>query len=241
MCTYKSEKTMPVGAKIATKLAGEDHRAETEYKERVPYVIAYNGDGSSKLKDMAVTPQQFFSDGMRLNGDYYITHKIIPPLNRIFKLVGLDLRVWYRDMPRTVKVTSRQLGRSVPTLNSAASSTASTTTTLERFYSIAHCIVCHLQINYPKKKSSSLCEDCARNTGGSTTFQLAARRAALEHAYLDCVRVCQSCMGNSSSRLDERVDCNSLDCNMLYKRITAKRKVDDEAAAAADKHMLITW
>jgi DNA polymerase zeta len=37
---------------------------------------------------------------MRLDGEYYITKNIIPPLERIFNLVGANVRNWYEDMPK---------------------------------------------------------------------------------------------------------------------------------------------
>jgi len=37
---------------------------------------------------------------MRLDGDYYINKTLIPPLERIFNLVGANVRSWYEDMPK---------------------------------------------------------------------------------------------------------------------------------------------
>lgn len=37
---------------------------------------------------------------MRLDGEYYINKTLIPPLERIFNLVGANVRSWYEDMPR---------------------------------------------------------------------------------------------------------------------------------------------
>ena len=37
---------------------------------------------------------------MRLDADYYISKTLIPPLERIFNLVGADVRSWYEDMPK---------------------------------------------------------------------------------------------------------------------------------------------
>jgi DNA polymerase zeta len=35
---------------------------------------------------------------------YYITRVLIPPLERIFNLVGADIRSWYEEMPKPGKV-----------------------------------------------------------------------------------------------------------------------------------------
>jgi len=37
---------------------------------------------------------------MRLDGEYYINKNLIPPLERIFNLVGGNVRNWYEDMPK---------------------------------------------------------------------------------------------------------------------------------------------
>jgi DNA polymerase zeta len=40
---------------------------------------------------------------MHLDAGYYITRVLIPPLERIFNLVGVNVRAWYDEMPRTIK------------------------------------------------------------------------------------------------------------------------------------------
>lgn len=37
---------------------------------------------------------------MRLDAEYYISKTLIPPLERIFNLVGANVRSWYEDMPK---------------------------------------------------------------------------------------------------------------------------------------------
>ena len=39
---------------------------------------------------------------LRLDAIYYITRVLIPPLERIFNLVGADVRQWYDEMPKTL-------------------------------------------------------------------------------------------------------------------------------------------
>lgn len=38
---------------------------------------------------------------------YYISRVLIPPLERIFNLVGADVRGWYDEMPKTITVDER--------------------------------------------------------------------------------------------------------------------------------------
>ena len=40
----------------------------------------------------------------RLDAIYYITRVLIPPLARVFNLVGADVQAWYDEMPKTHKV-----------------------------------------------------------------------------------------------------------------------------------------
>lgn len=37
---------------------------------------------------------------MRLDAVYYISRVLIPPLERIFNLVGADVRQWFTNMPK---------------------------------------------------------------------------------------------------------------------------------------------
>jgi DNA polymerase zeta len=40
---------------------------------------------------------------LRLHGTYYITKQILPALQRLFGLVGADLRAWYVEMPKVYR------------------------------------------------------------------------------------------------------------------------------------------
>lgn len=54
----------------------------------------------------------------RLDAIYYITRVLIPPLARVFNLVGADVQAWYDEMPKTHKVdkgdTTLNLERNTP-------------------------------------------------------------------------------------------------------------------------------
>jgi len=54
-----------------------------------------------------------FASHSYLDAEYYILRVLIPPLERIFNLVGADIRQWYNDMPkpnRQVEVSSPSKG-----------------------------------------------------------------------------------------------------------------------------------
>ena len=50
----------------------------------------------------ARSSQVSFSSEKQLDGSYYISRVLIPPLERIFNLVGADVRGWYEEMPRRI-------------------------------------------------------------------------------------------------------------------------------------------
>lgn len=43
------------------------------------------------------------SSHQQLDATYYISRVLIPPLERIFNLVGADVRQWYNEMPKTIQ------------------------------------------------------------------------------------------------------------------------------------------
>lgn len=44
----------------------------------------------------------FWDSQLRLDALYYITRVLIPPLERIFNLVGADVKQWFNEMPKTL-------------------------------------------------------------------------------------------------------------------------------------------
>ena len=47
-----------------------------------------------------------------MDAAYYISRVLIPPLERIFNLVGADVRSWFDEMPRTLHVDELDLALS---------------------------------------------------------------------------------------------------------------------------------
>ena len=100
----------------------EDPNDEPQYGERIPYVIV-RGEPGSRVVDRAVSPHDLLRDRYahgsvhlfiflsrdvvhshkRLDAAYYISRVLIPPLERIFNLVGADVRSWYDEMPKALR------------------------------------------------------------------------------------------------------------------------------------------
>lgn len=77
-----------------------DRRLEPRVGERVPYVIVYGSPGVPLIQ-LVRRPLELLQDpALRLNSTYYITKQILPPVARIFSLIGVDVFGWYHTLPR---------------------------------------------------------------------------------------------------------------------------------------------
>ncbi|KAI9769189.1 MAG: DNA polymerase zeta, partial [Candelina submexicana] len=102
--TYSDKGLPPPGAMISTKRMLEDPRAEPQYGERVPYVVITGAPGA-RLIDRCVAPETLLhNDHSELDAEYYISKNLIPPLERIFNLVGANVRSWYDEMPKFQRI-----------------------------------------------------------------------------------------------------------------------------------------
>lgn len=71
-----------------------DRRSEPRRGERVPYVIVYGPPGLPLIQLVRRPLEVIQQPALRLNGTYYITKQLIPPLDRAFSLMGVDIREW---------------------------------------------------------------------------------------------------------------------------------------------------
>jgi DNA polymerase zeta len=209
--TY-SEKGIPTpGALISTRRMLEDARAEPQYGERVPYVVITGAPGA-RLIDRCVAPETLLnSDHNELDAEYYIIKNIIPPLERIFNLVGANVRNWYDEMPkvqriRRVNFNFQDMGQ-VKTLSNSKK-------TLEYYMKSSSCPVCREKLD----SAGPICATCLANPPVSL-LTLRTRLNKAEKKSQDLERVCQSCSG--TAWLDE-VKCDSKDCPIFYSRIKQK-------------------
>ncbi|KAK4232294.1 hypothetical protein QBC38DRAFT_352795 [Podospora fimiseda] len=237
--TYSDKGPGPAGAVIATKRMTEDMRAEPQYGERVPYVVMAGAPGS-RLIDRCVSPEELLSSPhASLDAEYYITKNLIPPLERIFNLVGANVRAWYDEMPKVQKI------RSLPTTAAAAAAAeiqevdaeeggdSGRKRTLEHFLASTSCISCNV-----KMKALSNGDDlggevplpvCGRCTAdaAATMAVLQTRLNAEERKYDDVVKVCQSCTGFAPLEGEGAIGaCESRDCPVFYSRVKHSAKVE---------------
>ncbi|KAK9829480.1 hypothetical protein WJX72_006119 [[Myrmecia] bisecta] len=214
---------VPPAAIVAGKAMAADPRAEPRFGERVPYIVVY-GEPGARLVDMVVSPHALVeSQGrLRLHSIYYITKAIIPALERVFSLMGADLRQWFAALPRPSKLLPQK--RPAAALPLAAGGRTTGAGTIDQYYLSRHCAVCDGLTHAAKP----LCQAC-RAAPQFAAAVLTARSARLESQHVHLVRVCLHCSSGGGRNLSEGgVACDSLDCGVFFER----RKVSHELAAA---------
>ncbi|KAI0877980.1 DNA polymerase family B [Hypoxylon argillaceum] len=220
--TYSERGPPPPGAMISTRKMLEDARAEPQYGERVPYVVISGAPGA-RLIDRCVAPEDLLSNShLSLDSEYYISKNLIPPLERIFNLVGANVRQWYDEMPKV-----QRIHRVDPAYgNSLAKKT------LESYMKAAGCLVCGTHT----KNEGSICTRCQADVPTSV-LQLQTQLNREESKLLDVTKICQSCAGLAP--LDE-VSCDSKDCPVFYTRMkqTARYRAERGTIQPAIQQLL---
>lgn len=224
--SYSDKGPPPPGALISTRKMLEDARAEPQYGERVPYVVISGAPGA-RLIDRCVAPEDLLNnDHCTLDAEYYITKNLIPPLERIFNLVGANVRQWYDEMPKVQRIRR---------ITDGAANGAKKKFTLESYLRSASCVVCGTKIKISSGPAAAaaanenampLCSRCKRDVPGSM-LKLQTRLNLEEKKYMEVVKVCQSCA--ALSPLDE-VPCDSKDCPVMYSRLKQFSKLRNERA-----------
>ena len=84
-----------------------DRCSEPRRGERVPYVVVYGSPGLPLIQ-LVRRPEEVLRDPtLRLNATYYITRQIIPALNRVFSLMGVDTNQWYQELPKNQRIQNQ--------------------------------------------------------------------------------------------------------------------------------------
>ncbi|KAI0130079.1 DNA polymerase family B [Xylariales sp. AK1849] len=197
--TYSDKGPPPPGALISTKKMLGDARAEPQYGERVPYVVVTGAPGA-RLIDRCVAPEDLLNNSyLQLDAEYYISKNLIPPLERIFNLVGANVRQWYDEMPKVQRI------------HRVDQDGALMKKTLESYMKAAACLVC----NGKTKNEGAICSRCLADAPVSM-LRLQSQLGCEEKKFLDILKVCQSCAGLAP--LDD-VPCDSKDCPVFYTRM----------------------
>ncbi|KAJ6111935.1 hypothetical protein N7523_007996 [Penicillium sp. IBT 18751x] len=206
--TYSDRGQLPAGAMISTKRMLEDPRQEPQYGERVPYVVITGAPGS-RLIDRCVAPEELLHDAqLDLDAEYYITKNLIPPLERIFNLVGANVRQWYDEMPKVQRIRRVEAASSLTGPNKGLGTLKKT---LESYMRSSSCIICKAKLS---DATVPVCGECLQNPH-LALLDVVSRLQRAEKRVVDLEAVCRSCMGVSA--VDE-IRCDSLDCPVYYSR-----------------------
>ena len=219
-----------------------DARAEPQYGERVPYVVVSGAPGA-RLADRCVAPEELLdplNSHLALDADYYIARHLIPPLERIFNLVGANVRAWYDEMPRVQRVRRVGGGGEGVGGRSAAAAGVARRATLESYMKTATCLLCSAKLSTkpppPRSRPTTdlhldldlpLCARClSPATAPASLATLQARLAASERGLRDVEAVCRSCAGLApgGGGGEDPHACDSKDCPVFYTRVKLRAR-----------------
>ncbi|KAI9824671.1 MAG: hypothetical protein M1819_000824 [Sarea resinae] len=209
--SYSDRGLPPPGALISARRMLQDPRAEPQYGERVPYVVITGAPGA-RLIDRCVAPETLLeNDHNELDAEYYISKNLIPPLERIFNLVGANVRSWYDEMPKWQRIRRVEGAGGGPGGSSHGRDMILAKKTLESYMKSSSCLVCNAKLD---DQELPICRSCSQRTDTSV-LTLRSRLRQAEKKALDLEKVCRSCSGLA---FGEDVRCDSKDCPVLYTR-----------------------
>uniref|UniRef100_A0A3Q1EJP1 DNA polymerase zeta catalytic subunit n=1 Tax=Acanthochromis polyacanthus TaxID=80966 RepID=A0A3Q1EJP1_9TELE len=190
---------------LTRRMMAHDRRLEPRVGERVPYVIVYGTPGVPLIQ-LVRRPMEVLQDaGLRLNATYYITKQILPPLARMFQLIGVDVFSWYQELPRIQKascssgVGGEEVGRKG---------------TISQYFTTLHCPVCD------ELTQLGVCSRCrAEPQRVAVTLYQDMRQWESQQDQL--LKICRNCSGCA----ERQVPCVSLDCPVLYKLSRVNRQL----------------
>ncbi|KAK2858506.1 hypothetical protein FQN49_004667 [Arthroderma sp. PD_2] len=218
--TYSEKGAPPPGALISAKRMLEDPRLEPQYGERVPYVVVSGAPGA-RLIDRCFPPEVLLQDPqLELDAEYYISKNLIPPLERIFNLVGANVRQWYDEMPKYQRIRRTEGALNVPSRRSGQEGNATMfKKTLECYMKSSSCVICRNKLNAEEQRQQThqpICNVCLRQEPHLSLLKLEYRIHDSERKVANLHGICRSCMGVGWG---EEVKCDSKDCPVFYSRM----------------------
>lgn len=192
--TYKNEAYLPPGARVSMKKMENDSRAQPQYRERVFYVVR-KGNKDEILRDRCLSPADFIKDKTNeIDSDYYIDKVLVPPLERVFMLIGVNIRKWVNELPKHVNI--KGLGN----LN----------------VRLANCMICGSKVVDEK----NICGECSIDELG-TISKLNGTLKQKQIKVDNINRFCMVCSRSQIKGLDikEIRGCENEDCGVYYDRV----------------------
>lgn len=169
----------------------------------MPYVIIYGTPGLPLIQLIRRPAEVLQDPTLRLNATYYITKQILPPLARIFSLIGIDVFSWYQELPRIQKATS-----------SSRSELEGRKGTISQYFTTLHCPVCDDLTQH------GICSKC-RSQPQHVAIILNQEIRELERKQEQLIKICRNCTGS----FDRHIPCVSLNCPVLFKLSRVNREL----------------
>ncbi|KAJ8008958.1 hypothetical protein DPEC_G00083820 [Dallia pectoralis] len=202
--TYRPGACVPA-LELTRRMMAYDRRLEPRVGERVPYVIVYGMPGVPLIQ-LVRRPLEVLQDsGLRLNATYYITKQILPPLQRLFQLVGVNVLNWYQELPRVQKASCSTVVRGEEVGRKG---------TISQYFTTLHCPVCD------ELTQLGVCAGC-RAEPQRVAVTLYQDMSLWERQQDLLLKICRNCSGSA----ERQVPCVSLECPVLYKLSRANRQL----------------
>ncbi|KAM4041549.1 DNA polymerase zeta catalytic subunit [Anomaloglossus baeobatrachus] len=202
---YKPGACVPA-LELTRKMVAYDRRSEPRVGERVPYVIVYGTPGVPLIQLVRRPIDVLQDQNLRLNATYYITKQILPPLNRVFSLIGVDVFNWYDELPRIQKAYS-----AYSTMRNELDARKGT---ISQYFTTLHCPICD------ELTQHGICSKC-RSQPQHVLVILNQEIRELEHRQDHLVKLCKNCTGCC----DQQIQCVSLNCPVLFKLSRVSREL----------------
>ncbi|KAJ8027419.1 DNA polymerase zeta catalytic subunit [Holothuria leucospilota] len=202
---YKPGACIPA-LELTKRSLAVDKRSEPRVGERVPYVIV-NGIPGLPLIQLVRRPEELASDPtLIINSAYYITRQLVPSLNRVFGIMGVETLQWYQELPRNLRVTT------APT---TAQSNQSKKGTISQYFCSLNCIICD------QLTKTGLCEDC-RKQPQLAAAALSRKIQEYQRSWIHLTKICRNCTGCP----EHRPSCISIDCPNRFRIIRSSQKME---------------
>uniref|UniRef100_A0A672YWW1 DNA polymerase zeta catalytic subunit n=1 Tax=Sphaeramia orbicularis TaxID=375764 RepID=A0A672YWW1_9TELE len=190
---------------LTRRMMAYDRRLEPRVGERVPYVVVYGMPGVPLIQ-LVRRPMEVLQDpSLRLNATYYITKQILPPLARMFQLIGVDVFGWYQELPRVHKASCS---------SSVGGEESGRKGTISQYFTTLHCPVCD------ELTQLGVCSRC-RTQPQRVAVKLYQDMRQWESQQDQLLKICRNCSGCA----ERQVPCVSLDCPVLYKLSRVHRQL----------------
>ncbi|XP_023286279.1 DNA polymerase zeta catalytic subunit isoform X1 [Seriola lalandi dorsalis] len=190
---------------LTRRMMAYDRRLEPRVGERVPYVVVYGLPGVPLIQLVRRPMEVLQEPALRLNATYYVTKQILPPLARMFQLIGVDVFSWYQELPRVQKASCS---------SAAGGEEVGRKGTISQYFTTLHCPVCD------ELTQLGVCSRCrAEPQRVAVTLYQDMRQWESQQDQL--LKICRNCSGCA----ERQVPCVSLDCPVLYKLARVNRQL----------------